>query len=108
MSDATKTPSNQTEVPAKFAIGLTPSLVHTDAVTADAFGHAIGKTRKAVVEMIKMGKLPGVEMKVPGNPNAKGDYYVYLPAWNAGLKLAFESRPKEIRDGWLAWLGLNV
>ncbi|MGY4043636.1 Cox family DNA-binding protein [Aeromonas hydrophila] len=108
MSDATKTPNSQTEVPAKFAVGLTPSLVHTDAVTADAFAHAIGKTRKAVVEMIKVGKLPGVEMNVPGNPNAKGDYYVYLPAWNAGLKLAFESRPKEIRDGWLAWLGLSV
>ncbi|HEB2640967.1 TPA: hypothetical protein RY993_002782, partial [Escherichia coli] len=23
------------------------------------------------------------------------------------LKLAYESRPKEIRDGWLMWLGLG-
>ncbi|GAB5991286.1 Cox family DNA-binding protein [Aeromonas enteropelogenes] len=108
MNDATKKPEDENEIPARFAIGLTPTMVHTDAVTADAFGRAIGKTRKAVVEMIKAGKLPGVEMKIPGNPKAKGDYYVYLPAWNAGIKLAFESRPKEIRDGWLAWLGLSV
>lgn len=108
MNEAAKKLEEETGVPTRFTIGLTPTLVHTDAVTADAFGKAIGKTRKAVVEMIKVGKLPGVEMKVPGNPNAKGDYYVYLPAWNAGLKLAFESRPKEIRDGWLAWLGLSV
>jgi hypothetical protein len=108
MSNTTKNPEDESGIPVQFVIGLTPTLVHTDAVTADAFGKAIGKTRKAVVEMIKAGKLPGVEMKVPGNPNAKGDYYVYLPAWNAGLKLAFESRPKEIRDGWLAWLGLSV
>ncbi|WP_235660919.1 Cox family DNA-binding protein [Aeromonas veronii] len=108
MSDATKKPEAESEAPAQFVVGLTPTMVHTDAVTADAFAKAIGKTRKAVVEMIKAGKLPGVEMKIPGNPKAKGDYYVYLPAWNAGIKLAFESRPKEIRDGWLAWLGLSV
>jgi hypothetical protein len=23
------------------------------------------------------------------------------------MKLAFESRPREIRDGWLSWLGLG-
>ncbi|WP_421239570.1 Cox family DNA-binding protein, partial [Aeromonas enteropelogenes] len=80
MNDATKKPEDESEIPARFAIGLTPTMVHTDAVTADAFGRAIGKTRKAVVEMIKAGKLPGVEMKIPGNPKAKGDYYVYLPA----------------------------
>jgi hypothetical protein len=108
MSDTTKKPEGKNEIPAQFMIGLTPSVVHTDAVTADAFAKAIGKTNKAVVEMIKKGKLPGVAMKIPGNPNAAGDYYVYLPAWNAGIKLAFESRPKEIRDGWLAWLGLSV
>lgn len=108
MSDATKRPEDESGIPAQFIIGLTPTMVHTDAVTADAFGKAIGKTRKAIVEMIKAGKLPGVEMKIPGNPHAKGEYYVYLPAWNAGMKLAFESRPKELRDGWLAWLGLSV
>ncbi|EIY4699968.1 hypothetical protein MMX97_004701, partial [Escherichia coli] len=36
-----------------------------------------------------------------------GEYWVYFPAWNNGLKLAYESRPKEIRDGWLMWLGLG-
>ncbi|WCH32902.1 Cox family DNA-binding protein [Aeromonas salmonicida] len=108
MSDATKKPEDKSEIPARFMIGLTPTMVHTDAVTSEAFSKAIGKTNKAVVEMIKKGKLPGVEMKIPGNPSAKGDYYIYLPAWNAGIKLAFESRPKEIRDGWLAWLGLSI
>lgn len=108
MTDTTKRPEDESGIPAQFMIGLTPTMVNTDAVTAEAFGKAIGKTRKAVVEMIKAGKLPGVEMKIPGNPKAKGEYFVYLPAWNKGLKLAFESRPKEIRDGWLAWLGLSV
>ncbi|MCU8649261.1 regulatory phage cox family protein, partial [Escherichia coli] len=24
-----------------------------------------------------------------------------------GMKMAYESRPKEIREGWLMWLGLG-
>lgn len=106
MNDTTKKPEDESGIPAQFLIGLTPTMVHTDAVTAEAFGKAIGKTRKAVIAMINAGKLPAVEMRIPGNPSAKGDYYVYLPAWNEGVKLAFESRPREIRNGWLAWLGL--
>lgn len=79
----------------------------TDALPYPEFAKAIGKTPEAVKGMIEKGKLPIVEMRNPENPTARGESWVYLPAWNAGMKLAFESRPKEIRDGWLMWLGLG-
>ncbi|WP_440252895.1 Cox family DNA-binding protein [Escherichia coli] len=54
------------------------------------------------------GKLPVIEITDPQSVSGRaGEYWVYLPAWNNGLKLAYESRPKEIRDGWLMWLGLG-
>ncbi|EPD1158576.1 TPA: Cox family DNA-binding protein [Escherichia coli] len=54
------------------------------------------------------GKLPVIDMTDPQSASGRaGEYWVYLPAWNNGLKLAYESRPKEIRDGWLMWLGLG-
>lgn len=55
--------------------------------------------------MRKAGKLPIIQMKRPGSSRAEN--YVYLPAWNNGLKMAYESLPKEMRDGWLVWLGLK-
>lgn len=80
----------------------------SDALPYTEFAKAIGKTPDAVRGMIEKGKLPIVEMRNPENPTARGESWVYLPAWNAGMKLAFESRPKEIRDGWLMWLGLGT
>ncbi|WP_431296783.1 Cox family DNA-binding protein [Rahnella sp. PAMC 25559] len=79
----------------------------SDALPYTEFAKAIGKTPDAVRGMIEKGKLPIIEMRNPENPTARGESWVYLPAWNAGMKLAFESRPKEIRDGWLMWLGLG-
>lgn len=79
----------------------------SDALPYLEFAKAIGKTPEAVKGMIEKGKLPIVEMRNPENPTARGESWVYLPAWNAGMKLAFENRPKEIRDGWLMWLGLG-
>lgn len=80
----------------------------SDAVTQELFGKAIGKTKQGVADMVNDRKVPFVEMKNPDAPNARAERYIYLPAWNAGVKLAFESRPKEIRDGWLLWLGLTI
>ena len=58
--------------------------------------------------LIEKGKLPVIEITDPQSVSGRaGEYWVYLPAWNNGLKLAYESRPKEIRDGWLMWLGLG-
>ncbi|MFS1582974.1 MAG: Cox family DNA-binding protein [Candidatus Arsenophonus phytopathogenicus] len=77
----------------------------SDGVTEAKFAEMIGKTKQAISDMRKNGKLPVIEMK---NPNSSGgEYYIYLPSWNLGLKLAYESLPKEIRDGWLIWLGLK-
>lgn len=79
----------------------------SDALPYPEFARLIGKTPEAVKGMIEKGKLPIVEMKNPENPTARAESWVYLPAWNNGMKLAFDSRPKEIRDGWLMWLGLG-
>ena len=73
----------------------------TDAVPYQEFAKLIGKTPRAVRGMIEKGKLPVIEITDPQSVSGRaGEYWVYLPAWNNGLKLANESRPKEIRDGW--------
>lgn len=85
-----------------------PIISPSDVVSRKAFAKMIGVTDTAARGMIEAGKLPVVLMRDPRRPTAPATYWIYLPAWNAGMKLAFESRPKEIRDGWLAWLGLSV
>jgi len=80
----------------------------TDAVPYPEFARLIGKSAEAVRGMIDKGKLPVVEMTDPQNPSARSEKWVYLRAWNEGLKVAYDSRPKEIRDGWLRWLGMEV
>lgn len=80
----------------------------TYAVPYQEFAKLIGKTPRAVRGMIEKGKLPVIEITDPQSVSGRaGEYWVYLPAWNNGLKQAYESRPKEIRDGWLMWLGLG-
>ncbi|HGW9833021.1 regulatory phage cox family protein [Escherichia coli] len=80
----------------------------TDAIPYQEFAKLIGKSTGAVRRMIDKGKLPVIDMTDPQSASDRaGEYWVYLPAWNNGLKLAYESRPKEIRDGWLMWLGLG-
>jgi len=86
---------------------LATTVLGTDAVPYQEFARLIGKSGDAVRGMIDKGKLPVIDMTDPLNPSARSEKWVYLPAWNNGLKLAFESRPKEIRDGWLKWLGVS-
>lgn len=72
----------------------------TDAIPYQEFAKLIGKSTGAVRRMIDKGKLPVIDMTDPQSASGRaGEYWVYLPAWNNGLKLAYESRPKEIRDG---------
>lgn len=78
----------------------------SDGLPYQEFAKHIGKTPEAVKGMINKGKLPVLEMK-EGPDSQRAEYWVYVPAWNAGLKLAHESLPKEMRDGWLRWLGLG-
>lgn len=67
----------------------------TDAVPYQEFAKLIGKTPRAVRGMIEKGKLPVIEITDPQSVSGRaGEYWVYLPAWNNGLKLAYESRPK--------------
>ncbi|KJO39025.1 regulatory phage cox family protein [Klebsiella aerogenes] len=80
----------------------------SDALPYKEFARQIGKSAEAVRGMIEKGKLPVVEMTDPQSTSGRaGEYWVYLPAWNNGMKMAYESRPKEIREGWLMWLGLG-
>lgn len=80
----------------------------SDALPYKEFARHIGKSPDAVRGMIEKGKLPTIEMTDPQSTSKRaGELWIYLPAWNAGLKLAYDSRPKEIRDGWLMWLGLG-
>lgn len=79
----------------------------SDVLPYKEFARVIGKSQKAVKSMIEKGKLPVIEMTDPASVTGRaGEYWVYLPAWNAGMKMAYDSRPKEIRDGWLQWLGM--
>ncbi|MEZ2604619.1 regulatory phage cox family protein [Kluyvera intermedia] len=80
----------------------------SDALPYKEFAKVIGKSPDAVRGMIEKGKLPVVEMTDPQSTTGRaGEFWVYLPAWNNGMKMAYESRPKEIREGWLMWLGLG-
>lgn len=76
-----------------------------DYVTEAKFAEMIGKSKQAVSDMRSAGKLPSVEMK---SPNAsRGEHYVCISAWNEGMNVARAALPKEMRDGWLVWLGLG-
>lgn len=80
----------------------------TDAVPYRRVRQTHRENPAAVKGMIEKGKLPVIEMTDPQSTSGRaGEYWVYLPAWNNGMKLAYESRPKEIREGWLMWLGLG-
>ncbi|MCS3455477.1 hypothetical protein M2366_001544 [Aeromonas sp. BIGb0405] len=98
---------NQVDADPRVSLVLEPIINASDAVPIEVFAKMIGKTKGAVRGMIEKGKVPVVPMRNPLNPTAPAEYWIYLPAWNKGMKLAFESRPREIRDGWLSWLGLR-
>ncbi|MFO6484479.1 regulatory phage cox family protein [Escherichia coli] len=79
----------------------------TDAIPYQEFAKLIGESTGAVRRMMDKGKLPVIDMTNPQSASGRaGGSWVYL-GMNNGLKLAYESRPKEIRDGWLMWLGLG-
>lgn len=77
-----------------------------DGVTPAKFGELIGKSANAIEIMIKNEKLPYVEMRDPTKPRARAEKLVYLPAYNEGLKKAYNSKPKSLVKAWLEWLGL--
>jgi hypothetical protein len=80
----------------------------SDFVTPKRFAMLIGKSHQAVKDMAKAEKLPLVAAKNPDVAKPQPEHYVDLVAWNEGMRLARDTLPKEIRDGWLRWIGLNV
>ncbi|BEM40506.1 Cox family DNA-binding protein [Serratia marcescens] len=78
-----------------------------DGVTVEKFAELLGKPSSAVSEMVKKNKLPVIELRDPEKVGARaGDKFVYIPAFNQGLREAFMNRPTEQRDAWLLWMGL--
>ncbi|CAI1150498.1 regulatory phage cox family protein [Serratia ficaria] len=78
-----------------------------DGVTVEKFAELLGKPHSAVVDMVKRNKLPVIELRDPEKVGGRaGDKYVYIPAFNQGLREAFMNRPIEQRDAWLLWMGL--
>lgn len=76
-----------------------------DAVTPSKFGELLGKSTNAVDMMIKKDKCPWTEMQDPQKPESRAEKFVYIPAWNEGMRKAFFKKPPELRNAWLSWLG---
>ncbi|MEJ1765609.1 Cox family DNA-binding protein, partial [Escherichia coli] len=50
---------------------------------------------------------PTIDFVKPGSVKTRAsENWVYLPAFNEGMRKAFFEQPKERRDAWLLWLGL--
>lgn len=78
-----------------------------DAVPYPLFAQMIGKKESAVRTMIDAGKLPVIDWTKPGSARAAAsENWIYLPAFNEGMRRAFFEQPQERRDAWLLWLGL--
>ncbi len=57
--------------------------------------------------LIDAAKLPTIDFVKPGSVKTRAsENWVYLPAFNEGMRKAFFEQPKERRDAWLLWLGL--
>ena len=67
-----------------------------EAVPYQLFAKMIGRKESTVRTMIDAAKLP----------TRASENWVYLPAFNEGMRKAFFEQPKERRDAWLLWLGL--
>lgn len=78
-----------------------------EAVPYQLFAKMIGRKESAVRTMVDALKLPTVDFTKPGSVKARAsENWIYLPAFNAGMRKAFFNQPKEQRDAWLLWLGL--
>ena len=78
-----------------------------DAVPYQKFAELIGKEVSAVKTMVDNNKLPMIPWQNPANPTPKrAENWVYIPEFNRAMKDAYYSRPKELRDAWLLWIGL--
>ncbi|GEF67625.1 regulatory protein Cox [Escherichia coli O145:H28] len=66
-----------------------------------------GAVHSTVRTMIDAAKLPTIDFVKPGSVKTRAsENWVYLPAFNEGMRKAFFEQPKERRDAWLLWLGL--
>ncbi|OSK24210.1 regulatory protein Cox [Escherichia coli M056] len=78
-----------------------------EAVPYQMFAKMIGRSESRVRTMVDSIKLPTIDFTKPGTVKGRAsENWVYLPAFNAGMRKAFFEQPKERRDAWLLWLGL--
>ncbi|ECD7356467.1 TPA: Cox family DNA-binding protein [Salmonella enterica] len=78
-----------------------------DAVPYTCFAEMIKRKESTVKAMVDNNKLPLVPWTKPGaTVGSRSDNWIFLPAFNLGMRKAFFAQPKEQRDAWLLWLGL--
>lgn len=78
-----------------------------DAVPYSLFAKMIDRKPSAVKGMIEKKKLPLVEFRAPnGAINGRSDAWVYIPAFNEGMRRAYLEQSEERRNAWLLWVGL--
>ena len=78
-----------------------------DAVHLPKFAELLGKSISSVEQMVKLHKLPVIELRDPTKESSRaGEKWVYIPEFNRGVREAYFNRPKEQRDAWLLWMGL--
>ncbi|WGL93973.1 Cox family DNA-binding protein [Arsenophonus nasoniae] len=79
-----------------------------NAVPISKFAELIGKSREATKTMVKHRKLPTVKFNDPDKPNGRTcEIWISITEFNRAMDRAYYHQPKEQRDAWLLWLGLE-
>lgn len=71
----------------------------SDLLSAEGFALYIGKTRRAVADMAREGKLPAFYMADPLKPGAQAELWINRKEWDRYAAQLAESAPEE----WHGW-----
>lgn len=77
----------------------------SDVLTTPAFAELMGLSKAAVSKMCDAGKVPYIEMKIPGT-GVHATRFIYMPAWNGAMQMAFEAQSAERGRPYEAWMGI--
>ncbi|MFB2906840.1 Cox family DNA-binding protein [Aeromonas jandaei] len=77
----------------------------SDVLTTAAFAELMGMSKAAVDKMCDKNKLPYIEMKIPGT-GVHATRFIYMPAWNGAMQMAFELQSAERGRPYEAWVGI--
>lgn len=77
----------------------------SDVLTVPALAELMGLSKAAVNKMCDAGKVPYIEMKTPGT-GVHSTRFIYMPAWNGAMQMAFEMQSAERGRPYEAWVGI--